>query len=214
MTQKNARLIEKDIISNLIPAQAGDGETVDLFDGAGGTEKYSAQFIYTVGAFSPAVMASATNIFDKDDLTRPSQFLKTNHGLVTGLKVQIATSGTLPAPLVALTDYFVIRIDANYFQLAASLSNAIAGTPVALTSVGVGNQTVTAVALAGCSVKLQRSNDGVAWDDVASATNVTTSGNNFVIVANVAYRYVKAVKALTAGSVDVKCKFLAIGDSI
>lgn len=214
MTQKNARLIEKDIISNLIPAQGGDGETVDLFDGAGGSEKYSAQFIYTVGTFVAAAVASATNVFDEDDPDHPSQFLKTAHGFVTGLKVQIATSGTLPAPLAALTDYFVIRIDADYFQLAVSLADAIAGTPVDLTTVGVGTQTVTAVALAGCSVKLQRSNDGVNWDDVASATNVTTSGNNFIIVANVAYRYIKPVKALTAGSVDVKCKLLAIGDSI
>lgn len=53
MSQRHARIIEKDIISDLQPTQGGDGEIVDMFGSSGGCEKLSCQFVYDVLSFSP-----------------------------------------------------------------------------------------------------------------------------------------------------------------
>jgi hypothetical protein len=59
-------------------------------------------------------------------------------------RVRFVNAGTLPAPLVAGTDYFLTKTaTTNNFKIATSLANAIAGTPVVnLTTVGVGSTTV------------------------------------------------------------------------
>lgn len=210
----SSRIIEKDILADVIPASGGDSVVVDLFGKDGITAAYCCQFVYDVLSFSAAACASATNIFINTDPDHPSQFLKTAHGLVTGLKVQVTTSGSLPTGISALTDYYVIKIDDDYFALANSLANAKAGTKVSITAVGSGTQTVTAVALAGASIKLQKSNDGTNWIDVATATSITVDGSNMVEASAIAYRYIKAVKAITAGAVDLQAKLLVIGSSI
>lgn len=64
------------------------------------------------------------------------------HNFVTLDKVRLTTAGTLPAPLTAGTDYYVINVDANTIQLATSVANAIAGTQVDLTTAGTNTQTV------------------------------------------------------------------------
>lgn len=59
------------------------------------------------------------------------------HHLSTGSKLQF-TTGTPPAPLVALTDYYAIRVDQRYFKVATTRANAIAGTAINLTDAGSG----------------------------------------------------------------------------
>lgn len=66
------------------------------------------------------------------------------HGLATGALVRVSTSGTLPSGLSAATDYWVIRADADTFELATSRADAEAGTQVTLSSAGSGTHTVTA----------------------------------------------------------------------
>lgn len=212
MASNNARLIEKDVFaaSALADAQGGDSETIDL----NGASKFSCQAIYTVKTYSAAVIDSATNIFDEEDPDHPSQFEKENHGLTTGLKVQIATDDTLPDPLVVLTNYFVIKIDDDFFQLASSLNNALAGTPIDLVDVGAGTQTITAVALAGASVTFKHSNDGVNWTNIQSATSISSTGSVMLTQADVSYRYFKATKAITAGGVDLEGLVLVIGPAV
>lgn len=56
----------------------------------------------------------------------------------------VTSSGTLPAPLVAGTVYYIIKLGgANQFKLATSAANASAGTAIDLTSAGTGTQTMT-----------------------------------------------------------------------
>lgn len=62
---------------------------------------------------------------------------------ITGMKVQVSTDDTLPGGLSASTDYWIIRDSATTIQFATTLSNAIDGTAINLTSSGVGNHTVT-----------------------------------------------------------------------
>ena len=77
-----------------------------------------------------------------------STLTSTAHGLNTGDgPVQLTTTGALPAGLLAATNYWVVRVDANTLQLCTSLANAMASTPVtaSFTDNGTGTQTYTGV---------------------------------------------------------------------
>jgi len=60
------------------------------------------------------------------------------HGYVLGNKVRFLSTGTLPAPLVADTTYFILNPTLNTFQLAATLG----GAAINLTTGGVGTHTI------------------------------------------------------------------------
>lgn len=208
MAFANARLIEKNILSALGSTSGGSSDIVDL----AGASKFSCQVVYDVTAVPAAAEIATADITLEDDPTHPSQFMKEDHGFITGTKVQATTAGTLAVPLVAATDYYVIRVDADYFSLASSLANALAGTHIEITDVGVTSTTLTAVALSA-SYTFQKSNDGTTWTDVAAASAITVDGSAFLEVANVSYRYFKVLKTLTAGVVALTANVLVIGDA-
>jgi len=205
----NARIIEKDIFEGFISTEAGDSEIIDLK----GASKFSCQAIYDVISPSAAAIATA-NITISSNPTHPSEFMKVAHGLSTGLKVRATTAGTLAVPLVLATDYYVIKVSDDYFALATSFANAVAGTRIAITNVGVTSTTLTPVALAGASVTFQRSNNRVNWESVSPATSITVDGSVMLLQPDVSYRYFKVLKSLTAGEVDVKALILVIGPEI
>lgn len=60
----------------------------------------------------------------------------------TGDRVQLQTTGTLPDPLVVATTYYLIRVDGDTYQLAASEADALAGTEIVLTDGGTGTHTM------------------------------------------------------------------------
>lgn len=64
------------------------------------------------------------------------------HGLATGTRARLSTTGTLPPPLVAGTGYYAIRLSADTLKLATSAANATAGTAVDLTGAGSGSHTL------------------------------------------------------------------------
>lgn len=209
MPNNNARLIEKNLLTDFLTTEAGSSATVDL----NGASKFSCQAIYDVIANPSAAVIATANISLSSDPTHPSEFNKTAHGFITGLKVQATTAGTLAVPLALLTDYYVIKVSADYFALATTYANAVAGTRIAITNVGVTSTTLTPVALAGASVEFFKSNDGSNWTSIQTATAITVDGSVFLEVANVSYRYFKVVKSLTAGIVDVDALVLVIGDA-
>lgn len=105
----------------------------------------------------------------------------TAHGQVTGSKVALTTAGTLPTGLTA-TNYWLIVVDANTVKFATSLANSATGTAVDITTPGVGTHTITPAALVttGAVAKLQVSNDGTNFSDVASASvTITAAGNTY-----------------------------------
>lgn len=61
----------------------------------------------------------------------------------TGVDFQIASTGTIPAPLVADTDYYAIRVDATHIRVASSLANAQAGIAIVLSTNGAPTITIT-----------------------------------------------------------------------
>lgn len=70
----------------------------------------------------------------------------TGHTAVTGTRVRLTTTGTLPTissgTLNNSTDYFAI-IDAGNLKLATTLANALAGTAIDFTGTGSGTHTLT-----------------------------------------------------------------------
>lgn len=72
-----------------------------------------------------------------------SYLTATNHGLFSGQIVTMASTGTLPSGLSA-GNYYVIKLDADTFRLAASIANAMASTPVYVNLTSVGSGTITA----------------------------------------------------------------------
>lgn len=53
-----------------------------------------------------------------------------DHRLESGQEIQLSTTGALPAPLAPATSYFVIRLDKDTFQLAASKKDAELLAPI------------------------------------------------------------------------------------
>ena len=62
--------------------------------------------------------------------------------ILTGTRVRLTTTTTLPAGLSLATDYYVIRLSDTTFSLATSFANAVAGTAIDITSAGTGTHTV------------------------------------------------------------------------
>lgn len=139
-------------------------------------------------------------------------FSKVAHGMVGGTKVQISTSDTLPDGLVAVTDYYVVKLNANKIALAASYEDAVAGVAIEFADLGVGNQTITMVSLAGASWLLQFSVDCQTWIDVGTANSITVDAVVVYEKANPAYKAIRIKYALTAGQVAMNSYVLIKGE--
>ena len=63
-------------------------------------------------------------------IASPGVVTITTHGLATGDCIELTTTGALPTGLTANTNYYVIYVNANTFQLATTLANALAGTAI------------------------------------------------------------------------------------
>jgi len=92
-----------------------------------------------IAGTNAAVCASATDIANATEI-----FTNVAHGFVTGDKVQVATSSALPTGLSANTNYWILKLTADTFQVCDTYAHAIAGTNVVtISDDGTGNQTFT-----------------------------------------------------------------------
>lgn len=63
--------------------------------------------------------------------------------ILTGTRVRLTTTTTLPAGLSLATDYYVIRLSNTTFSLATTYANAVAGTAINITDAGTGTHTIS-----------------------------------------------------------------------
>ena len=63
--------------------------------------------------------------------------------VLTGTRVRLTTTTTLPGGLATATDYYVIKVSDTAFKLATSYANAVAGTAINITDAGTGTHTIT-----------------------------------------------------------------------
>lgn len=107
---------------------------------------------YRVTTVTTATAQSTTNTLGQSDTftadagTDECTFTSTANipsNLLTGTRVRLTTSGTLPAGVTTATDYYYIRLTDSTFELATSYANAIAGTAINITDTGSGTHTIT-----------------------------------------------------------------------
>lgn len=163
----------------------------------------------TVDVATPAavVMASATDITDGN----PGLiFESTGHGFTTGLVGQFTTSNTLPTGISLATNYYVIVIDADFFMVATSLANALAGTAVDYTNAGTGDQTFTPTSVSA-SVRLEGSPNyevvsasSALWVQCGSLTsNITADGSFTFELDYIRYPAYRLYFTVAAGLLDM-----------
>lgn len=75
-------------------------------------------------------------------IATPGVVSQTGHPFVTGDAVYLTTTGALPTGLSANTLYYVIKVDANSYNLASSRANAVAGTKIATSGTQSGTHTL------------------------------------------------------------------------
>jgi hypothetical protein len=84
----------------------------------------------------------------------------------TGEKVRWTSSGTLPAPLAIDTDYYVIRVSATEIKLATTLTNALSGTQINITTQGTGTHNVKLYSFqATCYQQTQKDSEIIGESD-------------------------------------------------
>lgn len=107
---------------------------------AKGTPDYVAFLGTLVNKRRPLTFAAAA--FTADHTTE--QFTLAGHNLETGDgPFTVSSDDTLPTGLAAATNYWIIRVDDDVFQLATSPEDAYAGTEVEIDDNGVGSHTLT-----------------------------------------------------------------------
>ena len=172
-------------------------------------EAYSVTFQVTDS--TPASKAFATT----DVSVTANTILEAAHGYNNGLKVQLTTTTAVPAGLVADTDYYIVKVDADNYGFATTRANAILGTKIDITGAGTGTHTTVPQALAGLGLHVEVSMDNSLWLPLASTTQ-TSVGNTLMCFppsgANtVAYNYVRPVLTCTSGQVTITAKFRSRG---
>jgi len=107
---------------------------------------------YRVTSVTTATAQSTTNTlgrsatFTADASTDLMTYTSTTNlpsNILTGTRVRLTTTTTLPAPLATATDYYVIRMSDGTFELAATYANALTGTQINITDAGTGTHTIT-----------------------------------------------------------------------
>ena len=110
-------------------------------------------------------------------IATPGVVTLSSHGLITGDEVELTTTGALPTGLSANTNYWVVKVDANTFNLATSLANAFAGTKIATSGSQSGTHTLRHVpyGISGASNFLVPDLIGAAPAGAGSSTGYTAN---------------------------------------
>lgn len=123
---------------------AVDGTAINLTDTGTGTHSvYAKGGGANLNVWADYSDATAQNFATTAVNTGTDEITLTAHGLENGQRIQLTSTGTVPAGLSASTTYYVIFVDANTIQLATSYANAYNGTDIDITSQGTGTHTLT-----------------------------------------------------------------------
>ncbi len=106
---------------------------------------YRVTSVTTTSAQATTNTLSQTDTFTADAGTDVCTWTSTANipsNLLTGTRVRLTTTTTLPGGLATATDYYFIRVSDTTFKLATSYANAVAGTAINITDAGTGTHTV------------------------------------------------------------------------
>lgn len=135
--QKRRLLVSDNITVNL------SGTSAPYYaDTASSQENFGLMLDYLQYGDISHTPAEKTFLFSAVD-TASDRISLANHGFYTGLKVRFSTTDTLPSPLSASTDYYVIATSANVIKVATTSDNAYNGTAIDLLAQGAGTDTIS-----------------------------------------------------------------------
>lgn len=195
------------LATSLANAQAGTA--IDLTDGIGNT------------TLVPATYSNKT--FTEASVTIGSdQIAITTHAMFKGLQVALTKTSALPAGLLAVTDYFIIKISDSVYKFAATLVDAQSSTAIDITDVGSGTTTFTPTPLAGATIKIQAAlaDTDALYQDLTDANigdasqSISATGSLFFTKINPEFPWYRLVLALTAGSLTVDAKYTLKSDAV
>lgn len=162
----------------------------------------SVQAVWSDATPASVVVPSADVNPDPDN-----SFTSVDHGFPTGLIVNFTTADA-PSGLTNGLDYYVIRLDVDHFQVAATRQDAVDGIPVTFTNQGTGDQTFTTTPLTSAIVKLQMSNDGINFTDITGKNEVATgSGSVLWDLGHVTFRVLRVVEVPNYGAMNLILNF-------
>jgi hypothetical protein len=107
---------------------------------------YRVSSVTTVTAQATTNTLSQTATFTADastEILTYTSFASNPSNILTGTRVQVSSTTTLPAPLVAATNYYTIVTSDGGCKLATTYANAIAGVAIDITSAGTGTHTLS-----------------------------------------------------------------------
>jgi hypothetical protein len=105
---------------------------------------------------------------DTTDICTWSSTANIPSNILTGTRVRLTTTTTLPGGLATATDYYVIKVSDTTFKLATTFANAVANTAIDITTTGTGTHTVTWL--------LPRYTNGAGVQAIIFANNATPLG--------------------------------------
>lgn len=190
-------------------------QTAENFVSAGSSSVFEVSGCKTIAVTAAATVTTPTNktfLAAAVDITA-NTITKVAHGYLTGLKVQFSNPTTLPTGISALTNYFIIKVDADTFKVAASLADALAGTAVDITDAGVGTNTTEVTALADASAKLQKGLTAAGpWFDEGNSQAITVAVDLFFEKVDPSGKFYKLLYAVGAGQITVTGNVLGKGE--
>lgn len=151
------------------------------------------------------VWSAGTGTFTADAGTDILTLSVSNANFATGIPVTVSTTGTLPAPLVAGTTYYVIRVGSSTtnpgtIKLATTYANAIANIPIDITLAGAPTNTILVSGqlqlgsitshpgnIVGCRTLHRRiflfsENFTEVWENAGLGTNLPFRRNNSLLM--------------------------------
>jgi len=140
------------------------------------------------------------------------------HGLVTGqVVVPTIDDGSLPAPLVSGTEYFVIKVNDNSFKLAETRAKALLGTAVDITDQGTDSQVVTFTPQANAGTVLMEYTTDLeptsnsTWRTLDTINLVSDSSPDVSKTTYANFHFVRATLNITKGVLGGNCKVVVYG---
>lgn len=112
--------------------------------------------------------------------------------LITGTRVRVSTTTTLPVPLAAATDYYLTRLTDSTFKLSTSYANLVAGTFIDFTTTGTGTHTINWL--------LPRYTNGAGVNAIFFNSNATPLGAG---VPNLSLGYTNSLQAASRATPTV-----------
>jgi hypothetical protein len=106
---------------------------------------YRVTTVTTLTAQATTNTLSQTDTFTADagtDICTWTSVVNIPSNILTGTRVRLTTTTTLPAGLALATDYYVIKLSDTTFRLATTYANAVTGTQINITDAGTGTHTV------------------------------------------------------------------------